>query len=119
MMANHFTDSAFQCFSQNAHEVTFRTTLHETSQFSIMELINAILQWIDAGAVTSLSGVLLTVDPQCEIIIESIIDPECTTVTPPYPVTTTNLTFTKETTTYLTDSTTSIVSTSKTSTKGA
>ncbi len=117
MMANHFTESAFQCFSQNGHEVTFRTTLHETSQFSIMELINAILQWIDAGAVTSLSGVLLTVDPQCEVIIESIIDPECTsTVTPPYPVTTTNLTVTKETTTYHTDS---IVSTSKTSTKGA
>ncbi len=88
-MSDNFIDSSFQCFSQNDHKVTFRTTLLETEEFSIMELINAILQWIDSGAVASLSGVLLTIDPQCDIILESIADPECTSNGTPSTVITT------------------------------
>ncbi len=108
LMANHFTDSSFRCFSQNAHEVTFRTTLLETEQFSIMELINAILQWIDSGAVTSVSGVLLTIDPQCEVVIESIADPECTSNGTQSHTTTTSLPVSKEATVHITVSTASI-----------
>ena len=78
LSANQFTESAFQCFSQNAHEVTFRTRLHETSQAGITELIDAILDWVDGGAVVNVGGVLLTLDPECTIIIESITEEECT-----------------------------------------
>ena len=78
LSTNQFTESAFQCFSQNAHEVTFRTRLHETSRVGIVKLIDAILEWVDGGAVVNVGGVLLTLDPECTIIIESITDEECT-----------------------------------------
>ena len=77
LTANHFTESAFRCFIQNAHEVTFRTRLHETSQASTMELVNAILQWVEIETTMTINGVLLTVDPTCNIVIETLSEPEC------------------------------------------
>ena len=79
LTAKDFTESVFQCFAQNAHEVTFRTRLHETSQASTMELVNAMTQWITAGATMTVDGVVMKVDQTCKIDIEILSEPECPT----------------------------------------
>ena len=74
---NHITDGAFQCFTQNAHEVTFRARLHVSPSSSLMELINYIIDWIENGASVAIDGILLSVDQRCDIVLESFSDPEC------------------------------------------
>ena len=77
LTAKDFTESVFQCFAQNAHEVTFRTRLHETSQASTMEIVNAMTQWVAAGATMTVDGVVMKVDQTCKIDIEILSEPEC------------------------------------------
>lgn len=91
---NHITDGAFQCFTQNAHEVTFRARLHVSPSSSLMELINYIVDWIENGASVAIDGILLSIDQRCDIVLESFSDPEChhehqtTTLTYEMPTTT-------------------------------
>lgn len=74
---NHITDGAFRCFTQNAHEVTFRARLHISPSSSLMELINYIITWIENGATVAIDGILLSVDQRCDIVLESFSDQEC------------------------------------------
>lgn len=74
---NHITDGAFQCFVQDSHEITFRARLHASPTSTPMELINYIIQWVENGASLAISGVLLSVDQGCDIVIESFSEPEC------------------------------------------
>ena len=71
LTTNHITDGAFQCFVQNAHEVTFRARLHSSPTSTPMELINHIIYWIENGASIAINGILLSVDQSCDIVIES------------------------------------------------
>ena len=75
---NHITDGAFQCFMQDSHEVTFRARLHASPTANLTQLINYIIHWIETGASVAISGILLSVDRECDIAIESFSDPECT-----------------------------------------
>lgn len=77
LTTNHITDGAFQCFVQNAHEVTFRARLHSSPTSTPMELINHIIYWIENGASIAINGILLSVDQSCDIVIESFSEPEC------------------------------------------
>ena len=74
---NHITDGAFQCFVQDSHEVTFRARLHASPTATSMQLINYIIHWIENGASVALSGILLSVDRRCDIVIESFSESEC------------------------------------------
>ena len=74
---NHITEGAFQCFIQDSHEVTFRARLHASPTATPMQLINYIIHWIENGASVALSGILLSVDQRCDIVIESFSEPEC------------------------------------------
>ena len=74
---NHITNGAFQCFIQDSHEVTFRARLHASPTTSSTQLINYIIHWIETGASVALSGILLSVDRGCDIVIESFSEPEC------------------------------------------
>ena len=74
---NHITDGAFQCFTQDSHEVTFRARLHATPTTTPMQLINYVIHWIEEGASVALSGILLSVDEGCDVVIESFSKPEC------------------------------------------
>lgn len=74
---NHVTNGAFQCFVQDSHEVTFRARLHASPTANLTQLINYIIHWIEAGASVAISGILLTVDQGCDIVIESFSEPEC------------------------------------------
>lgn len=74
---NHITNGAFQCFIQDSHEVTFRARLHASPTATTNQLINYIIHWIETGASVALSGILLSVDQGCDIVIESFSEPEC------------------------------------------
>ena len=83
---NHITNGAFQCFVQDSHEVTFRARLHASPTATLTQLINYIIHWIETGASVAISGILLTVDWRCDIVIDSFSEPECNgrQVTTPY-----------------------------------
>lgn len=103
LTANHVDDGGFQCFTQRAHTVTFRAHLYATPTATLQELITHITHWIRNGASVSISGLLLTVDRTCDIVIESFSEPECyqvdqTSELPTSP-TTTEIAATAETTT--------------------
>ena len=77
LTTNHVTNGAFQCFIQDSHEVTFRARLHASPTAASNQLINYIIHWIETGASVALSGILLSVDRGCDVVIESFSDPEC------------------------------------------
>ena len=77
LTTNHITNGAFQCFIQDSHEVTFRARLHASPTATLTQLINYIIHWIETGASVALSGILLSVDRGCDIVIESFSEPEC------------------------------------------
>ena len=77
LTANHIANGAFQCFTQGAHEVTFRAHLYATPNSSPQELIEHITSWVTHGATIVVDGVLLTVDRHCDIIIASFSEAEC------------------------------------------
>ena len=74
---NHITDAVFQCFKQNAHQVTFCARVYPTPQAEAMNIINNITAWSTSGASVSVHGVLLSVDPHCTVEIASLSAPEC------------------------------------------
>ena len=99
LTANHVDDGGFQCFTQTAHTVTFRAHLYSTPTSTPQELITHITHWIKNGASVSLSGLLLTVDRGCDVVIESFSEPECyRVVQTSEPLTTTETATTLETT---------------------
>ena len=78
LTSNHIADGAFQCFTQGAHEVTFRAHLYATLTKTPQELINYTVDWVKNGASIVINGLLLTVDRTCDVVIESFSEPECT-----------------------------------------
>ena len=77
LTVNHIADGGFQCFTQGAHEVTFRAHLYATPTATLQQLIAHISHWAINGASIAISGLLLTVDSRCDIIITSFSEPEC------------------------------------------
>lgn len=77
LTVNHVADGGFQCFTQGAHEVTFRAHLYATPTATLQQLIAHISHWVKNGASIAISGLLLTVDRQCDVVITSFSDPEC------------------------------------------
>lgn len=78
LTANHISDAAFICFQQNAHEITFRARLYVTNEVGVVELNDALRGWVSEGPAVAVTGVLLRVDPNCEVVIASFNSPECT-----------------------------------------
>ena len=74
LTVEHITDGAFQCFTQDSHEVTFRAELYTTNNEDILQNMRS---WIQSGASITISGLLLSVDPMCNVVIRSFSDPEC------------------------------------------
>ncbi len=77
LTANHVADGGFQCFTQGAHEVTFRAHLYATPTATLQQLTTHISHWVTNGASVAISGLLLTVDSRCDIVIASFSEPEC------------------------------------------
>ena len=77
----NITNDGFQCFSANSVHVTYRGTLHGTEQASSLQLAGFIEQWTAGEQVIPVQGVFLTVASSCSVIIESLREEECGTVT--------------------------------------
>ena len=80
---------SFTCHSETT-VVTYVARLEGTSQTASSALISLIEDWVSGEPGFSVTGILLTVNPQCSVAILSLSDSECsppTTTEPPTTVT--------------------------------
>ena len=79
----------FVCYPESPSHVTYRARLEGTSDRESGSLISLIEEWVRGGASVIVTGVLMTVDPDCSVAISSLNEGECspTTVPPQPPIT--------------------------------
>ena len=77
LTVNHIADGGFQCFTQGAHEITFRAHIYATPTATLQQLIAHVSHWVKNGASIVINGLLLTIDRECDIVIASFSEPEC------------------------------------------
>ena len=78
----------FTCFSEPY--VMYRARLNETSLVDSLHFVSLIEDWVEGGGASiSVTGVELTVDPQCPVVISSLSEGGCspTTQSTPQPST--------------------------------
>ena len=84
MIDNHF----FVCYPGSPSHVTYRARLEGTSERGSDSLISLIEDWVRGGPGVIVTGVLMTVDPNCSVAISSLSEREC--LPPPTDPPTTN-----------------------------
>ena len=67
----------FVCYPESPSHVTYRTRLEGTSERESGSLISLIEEWVRGGASVIVTGVLMTVDPDCSVAISSLSEGEC------------------------------------------
>ena len=76
----------FRCFTESEDAVTFRAEIIGTGEASPADIATYIQNWITQGALVTFDFVLIVVDNSCQVVVTSILDPECnplTTSSPP------------------------------------
>ena len=78
------TVSGFQCSSNQASQVVFRSKLYGTADTTASTIITHIDQWMSGEVSVVVLGLILELDPSCPVRISSFGDPECqvATITP-------------------------------------
>ena len=77
---------SFSCFEESSSFVTYRVRLEGTSETDSDSLISLIEDWVrGGGASTIVTGILMTVDPNCSVAISSLSEPECSPAQPVTP----------------------------------
>lgn len=114
LTVNHVADGGFQCFTQGAHEITFRAHIYATPTATLQQLIAHVSHWVKNGASIAIDGLLLTIDRECDIVIASFSEPECygvvETSEPPILTNVERVTTETVTTTIVPDSITTLIS---------
>lgn len=114
LTVNHVADGGFQCFTQGAHEITFRAHIYATPTATLQQLIAHVSHWVKNGASIAIDGLLLTIDRECDIVIASFSEPECygvvETSEPPILTNVERVTTETVTTTTVPDSITTLIS---------
>ena len=67
----------FVCYPESPSHVTYRARLEGTSERESGSLISLIEEWVRGGASVIVTGVLMTVDPDCSVAISSLSEGEC------------------------------------------
>ena len=67
----------FACYPESLSHVTYRARLESTSKRESGSLISLIEEWVRGGASVIVTGVLMTVDPDCSVAISSLSEGEC------------------------------------------
>ena len=67
----------FACYPESPSHVTYRARLEATSERESGSLISLIEEWVRGGASVIVTGVLMTVDPDCSVAISSLSEGEC------------------------------------------
>ena len=73
MIDSHF----FVCYPESPSHVTYRARLEGTSERGSDSLISLIEDWVRGGPGVIVTGVLMTVDPNCSVAISSLSEREC------------------------------------------
>lgn len=76
-ISDRLTDEVFQCFPASPEAVTYRATLHGTTNTTSAQLIPYIEQWTAEGAAITIQQVLLRVDGSCAVAVSSLLNDEC------------------------------------------
>ena len=71
----------FVCYPESPSHVTYRARLEGTSERESGSLISLIEEWVRGGASVIVTGVLMTVDPDCSVAISSLSEGECSPTT--------------------------------------
>ena len=75
---------SFSCFPESLKSVTYRARLLEsTSETHSDSLISLIEEWVSGGASVIVTGVQITVDSECSVVISSLNEGECSPTQPP------------------------------------
>ena len=67
----------FACFSESPTHVTFRARLGGSSETDSGSLISLLESWVSGGATIILTGILMTVDAECSVVITFLSEKEC------------------------------------------
>ena len=67
----------FRCFAESVDAVTYRAEILGTGVASATYIISHIQDWIMQGALITFDFVLIAVDNSCQVIVTSVLNPEC------------------------------------------
>ena len=74
---HHISEPRFVCFSEAEDAVTFRAILTGTLTASPFEVVASVEEWLMQRAFITIEFVLIAVDGSCQVVIDSVFDPEC------------------------------------------
>ena len=77
----------FRCFAESETAVTYRTEIISTGVATLADIATHIQEWITEGALISFEVVQIEVDRSCQVIVTSVLDPECNNPTSAIPTT--------------------------------
>ena len=69
---------SLNCFPNSHTYVTYRARLEGTSETDSGSLISLIEKWVSSRPSISVTGILMTVDPECPVAISSLSEGEST-----------------------------------------
>ena len=67
----------FRCFTESEDAVTYRAEILGTGVASAVHITSHIQDWITQGALITFDFLLIAVDSSCQVIVTSVLDPEC------------------------------------------
>ena len=79
----NIVEPKFRCFTESEDAVTYRAEIIGTGEASPADIATHIQNWITQGALITFDIVLIEVDSSCQVIVTSILDPECSNPTNP------------------------------------
>ena len=79
---NIIVKPSFLCYPDSHMYVTYRARLEGTSEIDSGSLISLLEKWVSGRASMSVTGILMTVDPECPVAISSLSEEECLIIKP-------------------------------------
>ena len=71
-----------RCFEQSEDAVTYRAEITGTPLATPNQIASFIEEWLAESALISFDFVVIPVDGSCQVVVSSIVDPECNTPIP-------------------------------------
>ena len=83
-ITNNIIDiQSLNCFRNSDTYVTYQARLEGTSETDSGSLTSLIEKWVSGKPSISVTGILMTVDPDCPVAISSFSEGECSSTTAP------------------------------------
>ena len=83
-ITNNIIDiQSLNCFSNSDTYVTYQARLEGTSETDGGSLTSLIEKWVSGRPSITVTGILMTVDPDCPVAISTLSEGECSSTTAP------------------------------------